>query len=584
MGKRKHKGTKWWITLAILVVVVAAVLFGMEYASNMLTELVNNQLREQVSRMDNVSVSYDDIEVDLWHGSAYVKNLRYCSNPDNVLTDSMPGFIVEAKMTQFQFVSYLSYLRKKEIKIGKVVTNDISAVANYVAKDTTQQNTADKVLVAGTDTIQIAKADTVMAADQMAISKSILAFVASINVNRIVINNGSLRFKDLKTSLEADCDSLFLSVRNMGYDFSKDSIFYNDSVYSCSVKNIKLVQPDGRYTLTVDEVYSKNTENITVKGIRHTCNVPKNKLAKELGNKPAIWSDLKIDEVKTSKVNIVRSVIKENIKIDSITVKGGWVELYQDMTYPYTTVQRPFQSMLLQLKMPLDVRKVKINLDKFDFTYTSGKFPPSTIGMNNMDVTVIRISNTDPRDLVVLAKCSIDNSGGYMVLNIRLLKDDLCSWRERIILENSNLKGLNGFLGNIAGAEVQGHVRRMECYAMGDSTTAAGTFCMEYKDLQAKIIKGKSPIKFLNENSKFVNGVVKAVLPPANPAKPGMKPKAYNVKGERELYKPYIIYMLSPMFEGLKSTMLAPFFIHKEIKEPKKALKSTSKSSVKSKR
>lgn len=552
MEKKKNKKTKWWVTLGVLVLVSGLLFAGVEYANDLLTEMVNNQLTEQVKSMENVSVSYESIKVDLWHGSAYVKNLRYCSNPDNVMIDSLPGFIVESKMTQFQFLSYLSYVRNKEIKIGKVVANDISAIANYASHN-------DTVLAV----------DTLNAKTKMELSKSVLKYLVSINVRNVAINNGSLRFRDINSPLEADCDSLYLNVKNIGYDFSRDSIFYNDSVYYCSIKNIKFVQPDGKYTLTVDELYSKNTENLTIKGIRHTCNVPKEKLAVVNGKVPAAWSDLQIDEVKTSKVNIVRSVINENIKIDSVTVSGGWVDLYQDMTYPFTTVQRPFQSLLMKVNMPLDVKKVKINLDKFNYTFTSGIFPPSTIHMNNIDGSVIRISNTDLRDLVVMLKCSMNDGGGYMVMNLRLLKDDIGSWRERIILENANLNAFNGFLGNLAGAEVKGHIRKMDCYAKGDSVNASGTFVMEYSGLEAKIIKGKSPIKQLNENSKALNGLVKILLPPANPAKPGDKPKAYRVKGKRDLYKPYMIYMLSPMFNGLQETLLAPFYLHKEIKEKK---------------
>lgn len=552
MEKKKNKKTKWWVTLGVLVLVSGLLFAGVEYANDLLTEMVNNQLTEQVKAMDNVSVSYESIKVDLWHGSAYVSNLRYCSNHDNVLEDSLPGFIVESKMTQFQFLSYLSYVRNKEVKIGKVVANDVSAIANYASHK---------------DTIPVAGGDTVNATTKMDISKSVLKYLVSINVRNVAINNGSLRFRDINSPLEADCDSLYLNVKNIGYDFSRDSIFYNDSVYYCSIKNIKFVQPDGKYTLTVDELYSKNTENLTIKGIRHTCNVPKERLAVVNGKVPAIWSDLNIDEVQTSRVNIVRSVINENINIDSVTVTGGSVDLYQDMTYPYTTVQRPFQAMLKKVNMPIDVKKVKLRLDKFNYTYTSGIFPPSTIRMNNIDASVIRISNTDLRDLVVLLKCSINGGGGYMVMNMRLLKDDICSWRERIILENANLKAFNGFLGTMAGAEVKGRVRKMECYAKGDSASAGGTFVMEYSGLEAKIIKGKSPIKQLNENSKALNGLVKIILPPANPAKPGDKPKAYRVKGKRDLYKPYMIYMLSPMFNGLQETLLAPFYLHKEIKE-----------------
>lgn len=582
MEKKKERA--WWITAIIVAVVVTAIALFIEYANGILRQMVNEQLTEQVRNLKNVTVSYEDIDVNLWKGSAYVKNLRYCSNPDNVLYDSVPGFIVEAKMTQFQFVGYLTYMRTKNISIGKVRTTDVVATVNYGQPDTIVQSKSNVKLVEAKGDSIILTHDT-LNNSQISISKAVLAFVAAINVNNVVVENGSLRFRAINSPLEADCDSLYLTVRNLGYDFANEVISYNDSVYECSIKNIRFVQPDGKYTLTVKELYSKNTENITIKGIRHVCNIPKEKLAVVNGKIPSVWSDLSIDEVKTSKVNIVRSVIDAKIKIDSVNVTGGTVSLYKDDLFPPVKVQRPFQALLAELAVPLDIKKVHIKLDRFHFTMISSVFTKaSTMHMNNLDIVARRISNVDPRDIVAMVKGSMDGGGGHMTLNLRLLKDPKCTWRERIIFENSNLAAFNGFLNDLVGVKVGGKLSRMECYAVGDSMTANGNFVMEYTGLDAEILKGRSPIKALQKNTKALNGIVKIVIPPSNPRKAGEAPKKYNVKGKRNLYSPYMVYLLSPMFDGLKETMLAPFYLNKEIKPDKKEKRAERRAEYKEKK
>jgi len=554
----KNKRTAWWITLSIIVGIVIVLSVVINYANNMLTNLVNSKLMEQVSTMKNVSISYEDIKINLWNGSATVKNLRYCSNPDNVLYDSVPGFIVESKLTKFQFVQYKLASERREVKIGNVVVNDISAYAYYQKRDSSYKSPS-----------------------KVELSKAILSFVAAINVNKISIRNASLRFKDLQSSLSAEFDSLYLDVRNLGYDFETDSISYNDSIYYCRVKNIKFVQPDGKYTLTVDELFSENTNNFTIKGIKHVCNVPKEKLAIVNGKVPAVWSSLDIKKVKTSKFNLVRSIVNENFKLDSVNVSGGTVVLYQDLTYPYKDVQRPLQKMIGKIAKPVQVKCVNVNVDRFYFTFTSGIFPPSTLHMNNMKVSVRNFCNVGNDDVTIAAKSLLDGGGGSMSMQFIFENNKKCTWKEMLVLENGNFNAFNGFLGKLAGVEVKGKVKKMQCIAKGDTLDATGRFVMQYKDLEVKVIKGKSPIKELNDNSKFVNGLVKVIVPPANPAIPGTTPKQYRVDGERDLYKPYIIYVLSPMFDGIKETLLAPFFLVKEIKETNPAVIEANKRAIK---
>jgi hypothetical protein len=185
--------------------------------------------------------------------------------------------------------------------------------------------------------------------------------------------------------------------------------------------------------------------------------------------------------------------------------------------------------------------------------------------MNNLNLYMHRISNIDRRDMVALMSTSLDGGGGFMTLNLRLLKDEQSTWRCRVFIENSKMSAFNPFIEKLSGANVSGNLKRLEGYFTGDTLNAKGEFVMEYDNLDAKVLKGKSPIPQLNKYANTINGIIKLMLPRSNPSKPGQAPKAFKVDAKRNLYKPYFVYILSPMFCGIKETMLQGLFLAKEI-------------------
>ncbi len=551
---KSHKKRNWIVIVCIVVFVALALIAFVSYASKVLTSVVNDRLRAQTASIDG-SFSYGDLKVDLWRASVYVNDLKYVSDSTGLLSKERPGYQIDIKEAKFIFLRYFAYLIKKDVKIGEVRLSDVSSVIVLPPK-AAKDSVRDK---------NNAVSDTVSSHSTIGMSKKVLEFVASVNVNKVSVENASLKLQEVDSKLDLSFDSLNLHVRNLGYDLSKDTLTYNDSVYECSFSNLKFIQPDGKYTLTVKSFNTKDAEGININGIRHVCNVSKEKLAIVNGKVPVIWSDLSLNNISTTDVNIVRSVISGYVKLDTIKVEGGNVVLYRDNTYPPVHVNRPFQVLLGRISIPLDVRTLILKLNTFTYTQKEANMSPAAIGMNNLSLSAHRISNIDNRDLVALMSTSINNGGGFMTLNLRLLKDTASTWRCRMFIENSKMEAFNPFIQKLSGANVSGNLKRLEGYFTGDTLNAKGEFVMEYSDLDAKIIKGQSPIPQLNKYANTINGIIKLMLPHSNPLKPGYKPKAFKVDAKRNLYKPYFVYILSPMFCGIKETMLHGVFLDKEI-------------------
>ncbi|MBQ1850871.1 MAG: hypothetical protein IIT93_01490 [Paludibacteraceae bacterium] len=549
--KKRHKKRNWLIPLSIVAVIAVVIFLLGSYASKMLSSVVKDRLQAQSESMHG-TFTYGELDVNLWRAAVNVTDLNYKLDTTGIKPNGIAGYEIGIRRAEFVFLRYWTYLLKKNVDINRVALYDITSDMSIYDMPPAQKHEDE------------ASKDT-LTSGTIAVSQKLLEFVAAINVEKVAVNNASFKLKSTTSKLDLSVDSLFLDVENLGYDFSDNKLHYNDSVYICSLRNLYFVQPDGKYTLTVKSFDTKNAGEIKISGVHHVCNVPKEELAEVNGKIPAVWSDVSINSLKTSKVNIVRSVVEGYVKLDSVNIAGGYASIYKDDTYPPVVVQRPFQPLLAKITIPLDVRTVNVALDKFSYTQKSKGFPASSLGMNNLSLYMHRISNIDKRDMVALMSTSLDGGGGYMTINLRLLKDDESTWRCRVFIENSKMSAFNPFIEKLSGANVSGNLKRLEGYFTGDTLNAKGEFVMEYDSLDAKILKGKSPIPQLNKYANTINGIIKLMLPRSNPSKPDQAPKAFKVDAKRNLYKPYFVYIISPMFCGIEETMLQGLFLAKEI-------------------
>lgn len=552
---------RWVIPVVSILVTLVVVGVALICVSNVLSDVVNSTLREQTERIDG-SFTYDDIDINLWKASANVSGLKYVSDTTGVLSDSLPGYEINVKKAEFKFLRYISYLISKDVKIGEVSLSDINARINIVTKrteDAQKLQSTGSAVAQGTDSIADEESPSIV------MSQKLLEFVATINVNQVKVENASLKLNAIDSDMRLSFDNLYLDVENLGYDFSKSKLTYNDSIYYCALKNLYFKQPDGKYTLTVGAFNTKDAGSVNIERLHHICNVPKERLAIVNGKVPAVWSDICVHNISTSDVNLVRSIIDGYVKLDNVDISGGYLNIYKDDTYPPVKVQRPLQIILEEVVIPLEINRVNVSLDRLNFTEKLPKAPAASIGMNTVALEAHYINNTNKSDIVALLKASMNNGGGFLTLNLRLLKDKDYTWRARLFFENAKMEAFNPFVEQIVGANVTGRVKRLEAYYVGDTLTASGDFLMQYDNLDAKIIKGKSPIEELNKHANTINGIVKLVIPHSNPMNPGDTPKAFKVMGERELYKPYFLFFLSPLFDGLKVTVLAPFYLSRMI-------------------
>lgn len=541
-----HKGKRWlWVLLTTIVIIVVVALCAIEYANGVVNTLIRERVGAGLENVHGMKIAYDSIDVDLWSSSARITNLHYCSDSTGMLDPDSTGYDVRVNSIEIKYVEVFRMIVNKELYIFRVTVDGIDAVVATGAearKEQAQSGSIDGY-------------------------KKMMEFVSLLNVNRASVSNGSFHMYNTTTDFDFSVDSIYFSVHNLCYQL-RDTIFtYNDSVYDLSMRNLRYVQPDGKYTLSAGYMSSRNAKGILVKNFRHVCNVPKERLAVVNGKVPAMWSDVFVEKFHTSPINVLRSVLDDRrIEIDSVVVDGGYVNLYKDNTYKPVKVQRPIQALMMGVNMPFYIHHVVVHMPTMLYQQKELGRPVCNLRVNSIYSNIINVRNTPGTVMKAYTRVNIAN-GGRMTMQLDLNMDKPCTWHNHTVLRSTDFSCFNPMVRPLIGIEVGGHLDSMLFDARGDSTTGKGQFMLAYHNISAKIIKGECPIKFLNDNAKSMNSIVKSFIPVSNPLQVGKSPKAYKCEATRNQYKPYFLHFVSPMFDGIKKTMLPGIYFEQKVKK-----------------
>ena len=542
-----HKHYRLKIAAIVIASIVLLLSVAVFYANYVITALVKEKLSEQMVKMDGEQLRYDDINVDLWTRSVFVSNLFYSSCVDT-LSSTKPGFEISIEEVAIKYVHVLSIVRNKELNVKKIIIDGLNAKVYTVDKPIKTESQQRK---------------------DIETYKTILQYIAMMDVKNVSIKNAAVDAKSITSSFAFSADSINISAHNLCYNLVDSALTYNDSIYEISLKHISFVQPNGEYKITVNSAYTTNADQLEIEGMRHICLIPKTKLAEHRGCVPVIWSDIELDNVETNRFNVIRSVLQGHLDVDSVFIKGGKIDLYKDNRYPPVKVDRPIQTLLMQIKQPFHIRHVSFAVQKFHYAQKEKNAEPGVIGIENMNVRIDQIQNVKKNIIKVHVDGPLNSHGGYLDMHLKLYNDPKCTWNCHTILINSYASAFNSMVLPLFGAELNGQIDRIDSKYEGDSLTAKGIFTMIYHDVEAKIIKGDSPYAKLNKYSNTINGIAKMLIPRANPSQPGKEPKSFVVETQRNLYKPYFLHFITPMFKGVEETLLSEFFLSKQVRTHK---------------
>lgn len=403
------------------------------------------------------------------------------------------------------------------------------------------------------------------------IQEQVMMFLTEVSIDTIQIHNVSGQFASTSDHLLASIDSLSLGVYGIGYSLL-DSIpyHYNDSVYEFSLAHARIITPDSLIEVINEGMHYTNGGAFSVGRTRVHHIVDRWELSPRKGNTPQAWIDLTMESLSTSQKNVVREAftLDKGFGLDTVRVHVSKLELHKDARFKPTHPYSIPQAAMLNVEYPFHIHHVEAKLDDMTIHVGMTKEAVGTLQLGPLNASVSNI--TAVKGETIRAKAKGRMGKGKLDLDFRMIVNQEGNWDMSIDAHDLDMHHLDGMVYPLVGMKIGCDVQHMTAHYGGDGQNATGTFCMEYSNLDVHADKeSPSPIKVVADLSGLINSFAKSFLPKQNPAKPGMEPRAYNVKWKNDPWKEPAFFYIGPIIDGAVETMLPGIFASQKIKEKK---------------
>lgn len=513
---------------------------------------IEQRLVEQVQVLDGKTIRYGKINMSPISRAISIENLYFNSTAgDSLIADSL-GFEVAVDRVRVLKVDFWDLLFRKDIIIRSVVIQHPQMSLHLSEELFHPQSTS------------------ISAGEEM------LSFVARLNVDNVRIENAAVHWRMLDSHLHLDVDDIDLAVDNLDFDFATQTASYNDSTYAVSLSGIRILTPDSLTFLSVEKLESKNAGPIVIKNFHEHCTVGYRELANR-SHLPETWTAIDVPLVETSPINIIAQILSQKVTVDTLKAIVSDMEVFEDLRYPNVDPYLMPQQILMAVEVPLKVKYIDASIDSLHYTMAATDFHDGTLEIVNIKARIKDFGNRNRDEFRVAGSASFPG-GGRANLQLTMKMNKACDWS--IKLSGKGLKGsaFNGFLRPLFGLGVNLDIDEIKADYKGNKSTAAGDFKMLYHGLEILTFPGESAYDIINRNAKAIKDLGNAFLPKSNPtllkgsdgSLPSERPREYNVKAERDPMKKVPVYLLSPIFDGLKKTMLPGLYIQKHQKPAKR--------------
>lgn len=525
-----RKGTKIaLITLGVLFALGIAVFVG---ADVLMSRFVKKEVDKALAALPEGQASCGDIYIRFFSGTAEVRDLAFAYPP---------ALDIHVDRIEVGRVLY-SALIAKQIWISDVNLVRPSATILYDSKN------PDSLFPQMQDS-SLAQAGK---------------WLLNADIERLKIKNAALSFKDIRTGLEVAADSVSVRLYDLEYSFADSLFSYNDSVYRLEVGNFRCYVPDEPMNIEMEDVATRDAGELTT-GMVHIGHA----LAKKaLGNKkkePVTWIDMRLDNVSTSPINIIRKALAQDLTLDKLTANVRIMDVYRDARY---APKKPFpmpQEVLKQIPVPFAIKRIDARIKKIDVGYASTNVNCGEMHLKDIQATVENMSNKRGGTILVHGGCPVNK--GKAKAEMRMTLNKTCDWSTKLHVEGINTNYLNTFLRPLVGMTCDCQIDTLDADYKGDLTAAAGRFRMLYHGLKVQVHKEDDiPYKIVTNNADALTTMANTLIPKSNPTAVDIRPRAYAVEWKRDVWQPFPLYMFGPCIDGAKKTMLPGLYVHKQVK------------------
>lgn len=540
MGMKNKK--RLYKILGIAAACIALIIFFLwRYADSMVTKFADTKLQELSANSDSFKFSYSKLDISFVKGTIKLSDVTF----------SKDSISASAKRVMCGGLHPLKAWRSRKLLLDYVRADGVKLRACLIEK---------------------AKSDS-LSVDSVSSSRGGLQkYLDTIGISKAIINGEEISVKRLKDSLKIELGKINAKAFGLGYSVASSKISFCDSLYDLTLKGVAFTNSNGLYAINLDTLSTRNSGSVSIKNFHGRNTVAKKELSSRKGNVPVTWTNLKIKELHTSNVNLIRVIQEKKIEIDSVFITGDQVNTFRDSRhYPKVPFKMP-QESLASISIPIHVGGVKLTMPyfKMEVMPMSGSGGVGAFNFHDVDATISNITNKVDSTIKVHMRPRLGKGKGDLHLNLTLDKNS--TFTAKAVINNINGSDLETFLHPVFGVKMAVNISKLNTSLKGNKNSIGGSFCMQYTGLQVKIDKDKAPKK-LEGKAGLINTFSGAAIFKENPRENQSEPYTCTISVKRNPMKNYGSYMVSAMLDGVEKTVLR-----------KLALKEVSKMSAKGKK
>ena len=514
--------------ITIAAVVMAAAFAAVALTADRIAEKAAAAQLHKTAAEKGIELKWSDLRIRLLHGSVRIDSLQCrIGQADSAFIDLQVQRLYAGRIHR------LKLLRERVLRIDKAELTgpQIETCSPREAAEMLKKQQHDKTR---TKRLPIARAE----------------------VKRVSIKDGRIAVSMLENKLQAAADSLCICLHEAAYDLRDSSLTFCDSLYAFSACGTDFLSTDGLFRLSVASAATADGGCLIASGIRGGNTDRPEKHALNAGKAAATWAQFDITELRTSPVNILRSLKQKEIKADTLTVQGNYATIYRNNQYPPRAPYPMPQEALAKVPVPIELRHADIALNKLKFSLTTDGSNAGTLELKDLSARLRNITNHAGSTIHTALKSTLQD-GGSINVHLDLKNNNMCTFGCKTEVTNTGGGNFGGFLRTIAGVNANCNIHRLNMDCHGDKHNQEGTFCMQYDSLKIHIDKD-SPIEKLGKLAGVANAFAPAVLVKSNPRHKGGEPQTYTTACTRNPWKPFPVYLFKPLGDGIVQTVLPP--------------------------
>lgn len=377
-----------------------------------------------------------------------------------------------------------------------------------------------------------------------------------IEIRKVKVRNGHAALSKRTDKFRFSTDSLFLGLKHISYTFADSATSFCDSVYHFQTEALDYTSADGLFRVTAASIKTKDAGEVVIADIRGGNTDKKEQHSAKVGKVAATWAQFELQEVRTSPVNIFRLIKAREANLETLDIAGRSATIYRDNQYPPAKQFPMPQEALAKMKIPLNIARTNISVDNISFWMTRNGTDAGSLELSNSTVQINDLSNK-PGAIFRTTLGSTLADGGQVSSKLEMKTDKECTFTYKCDVRDTHAGCFETFIHPMLGISAGGNLHALEMDLTGNKTNAHGNFCLQYDSLSIHV-DSNTPISKLSKFAGVVNTFAPAVLLHRNPRRAGQAPIAVEVECKRDPWKPFPVYLFSPINDGLMQTVLPP--------------------------